>query len=100
MTDLSTSLAATDRAEPWAPFSATDQAAWDLRRVVHLHRRAGFAASWGEARARHEGKAPTPVSIGCLRGVLGPVTAKLPKSLNRPRRCSPTRRPVREILTG
>src|SRR5262249_45351609 len=25
-----------------------DQAPWDLRRVVHLHRRAGFAAPWKE----------------------------------------------------
>jgi uncharacterized protein (DUF1800 family) len=48
MIDLSTSLAASDRAEPWAPFSPTDEARWDLRRVVHLHRRAGFAASWDE----------------------------------------------------
>jgi hypothetical protein len=26
------------------------QAPWDLRRVVHLHRRAGFAATWDELR--------------------------------------------------
>ena len=24
------------------------EAPWDLRRVVHLHRRAGFAATWAE----------------------------------------------------
>src|SRR5205085_2678799 len=28
--------------------SHTADAPWDLRRVVHLHRRAGFAATWAE----------------------------------------------------
>ncbi len=30
------------------PLLADAQAPWDLRRVVHLHRRAGFAATWDE----------------------------------------------------
>ncbi|HZY88597.1 MAG TPA: DUF1800 family protein, partial [Gemmataceae bacterium] len=33
---------------PWAPYAPDDKAPWSLRRVVHLHRRAGFAATWGE----------------------------------------------------
>src|SRR5438270_4097229 len=33
---------------PWAPYSPDGKAPWDLRRVVHLHRRAGFAATWSE----------------------------------------------------
>src|SRR5271163_3995599 len=33
---------------PWARYEATAEAPWDLRRVVHLHRRAGFAATWAE----------------------------------------------------
>ncbi|HEV3255968.1 MAG TPA: DUF1800 domain-containing protein [Gemmataceae bacterium] len=33
---------------PWAPYVPSDQSPWNLRRVVHLHRRAGFAATWGE----------------------------------------------------
>jgi uncharacterized protein (DUF1800 family) len=33
---------------PWAPYAPDTQAPWDLRRVVHLHRRAGFAATWTE----------------------------------------------------
>jgi uncharacterized protein (DUF1800 family) len=33
---------------PLAPYSPDDKAPWDLRRVVHLHRRAGFAATWPE----------------------------------------------------
>src|SRR5947207_150520 len=32
----------------WAPYAPGDDAPWDLRRVVHLHRRAGFAATWNE----------------------------------------------------
>ncbi len=32
----------------WVPYAAGDKAPWDLRRVVHLHRRAGFAATWRE----------------------------------------------------
>lgn len=31
---------------PWAPFIPGPDAPWDRRRVVHLHRRAGFAAPW------------------------------------------------------
>ena len=32
----------------WAPYAPDDRAPWDLRRVVHLHRRAGFAGTWDE----------------------------------------------------
>src|SRR5438105_3027638 len=32
----------------WVPYVPDEQAPWDLRRVVHLHRRAGFAATWRE----------------------------------------------------
>ncbi len=38
----------TDPGGPWAPYVPDSQAPWDLRRVVHLHRRAGFAATWDE----------------------------------------------------
>jgi len=33
---------------PWEPYTPSADAPWDLRRVVHLHRRAGFAATWDE----------------------------------------------------
>ena len=36
------------RDDPSAPYVASDEAPWNLRRVVHLHRRAGFAATWDE----------------------------------------------------
>jgi uncharacterized protein (DUF1800 family) len=33
---------------PWAPYRPTQQDPWDRRKVAHLHRRAGFGATWGE----------------------------------------------------
>jgi uncharacterized protein (DUF1800 family) len=36
------------RSDPWAPYRPGPGAPWNRRRVVHLHRRAGFAASWPE----------------------------------------------------
>lgn len=32
----------------WEPYVPGVGAPWNLRRVVHLHRRAGFAATWDE----------------------------------------------------
>jgi uncharacterized protein (DUF1800 family) len=32
----------------WKPYTPDDKTPWNLRRVVHLHRRAGFAATWPE----------------------------------------------------
>jgi len=32
----------------WTMYVPSDHAPWDMRRVVHLHRRAGFAATWPE----------------------------------------------------
>src|SRR5579871_825676 len=37
-------------ADSWTPYAPDDKSPWSLRRVVHLHRRAGFAATWGEVR--------------------------------------------------
>jgi uncharacterized protein (DUF1800 family) len=34
--------------ESWQPYVPDEMAPWDMRRVVHLHRRAGFAATWDE----------------------------------------------------
>jgi uncharacterized protein (DUF1800 family) len=35
---------------PWKPYEPTPAAPWDVRRVVRLHRRAGFAANWPEVQ--------------------------------------------------
>jgi len=34
--------------ETWQPFEPTASDPWDIRKVAHLHRRAGFGATWGE----------------------------------------------------
>src|SRR5262245_7303519 len=33
---------------PWAPYRPTAADPWDLAKVAHLHRRAGFGATWPE----------------------------------------------------
>jgi uncharacterized protein (DUF1800 family) len=35
----------------WEPYRPTDQAPWDLKKVGHLYRRAGFGATWPELEA-------------------------------------------------
>jgi uncharacterized protein (DUF1800 family) len=48
----------------WAPYEPSDKSPWNRRRVVHLHRRAGFAATLDEIhRDLKDGPAP---SIGRL----------------------------------
>jgi len=37
-----------DRDKFWEPYEPDETMPWNLRRVVHLHRRAGFAATWRE----------------------------------------------------
>jgi uncharacterized protein (DUF1800 family) len=40
----------------WQPYTPDALTGWDLRRVIHLHRRAGFAATWKELeRDLHDG---------------------------------------------
>jgi uncharacterized protein (DUF1800 family) len=34
--------------DAWAPFQPTADNPWDLAKVAHLHRRAGFGATWAE----------------------------------------------------
>ncbi len=36
--------------EPWAPYEPTPADPWDVRKVAHLHRRAGFGATMSELR--------------------------------------------------
>lgn len=37
-------------AADWSPYVPNAERPWDVRRVVHLHRRAGFMATWVEIR--------------------------------------------------
>jgi uncharacterized protein (DUF1800 family) len=34
--------------DPWAPFAPSAGNPWDIDKVAHLHRRAGFGATWSE----------------------------------------------------
>jgi uncharacterized protein (DUF1800 family) len=34
--------------DPWSPYEPTRDDPWDLGKVAHLHRRAGFGATWAE----------------------------------------------------
>jgi hypothetical protein len=47
MNNLAPSVPA-QKPTPWARYQPSERAPWNLRRVVHLHRRAGFAATWEE----------------------------------------------------
>jgi uncharacterized protein (DUF1800 family) len=45
---------------PWAAYTPSKEAPWDRRRVVHLHRRAAFAATWEEVeRDLKDGPGPS-----------------------------------------
>ncbi len=60
---------------PWTPYEPSATAPWDLRRVVHLHRRAGFAATWNELqRDRKDGPGPSIARLlkGQARGEVAP----------------------------
>src|SRR5262249_19772698 len=60
---------------PWARYAPDDKAPWDLRRVVHLHRRAGFACPWGELqRDLKDGHEKSIDRV--LRGAAGAHTPK------------------------
>ena len=83
---------------PWAPYEPTPEAPWDLRRVVHLHRRAGFAATWAESPTRPEGRPRSQHLPGPGRDL--PDRQKSPRSSSRPRPSWPTRRSPRATSTG
>jgi uncharacterized protein (DUF1800 family) len=57
----------------WAPYAPDDKAPWDLPRVVHLHRRAGFAACWDELQ-RDLKDGPEKSIDRLLKGAVGPHT--------------------------
>src|SRR5215218_199306 len=47
---MSPSTLMTDPARAWTPFEPSPADPWNLARVAHLHRRAGFAAPWAILR--------------------------------------------------
>ncbi len=48
--------------DTWMPYCPNANAPWNLRRVVHLHRRAGFAATWSEVNRDLNGSPQEAVS--------------------------------------
>jgi uncharacterized protein (DUF1800 family) len=65
--------------DSWAAYQPGNQAPWNLHRVVHLHRRAGFAASWKELQ-RDLADGPGP-SIERL--LTGKVRQQVPEGFER-----------------
>src|SRR5487761_1839567 len=54
----------------WRPYTPDDHAPWNLQRVAHLHRRAGFAPTW-DVLARDLGEGPQSGIDRLLEGKLG-----------------------------
>ena len=42
---------AIDARRAWEPYRPTSESPWDLKKVGHLYRRAGFGATWAELQA-------------------------------------------------
>src|SRR5437868_1948442 len=76
------SQAARTSADPWARYEPGREAPWDLRRVVHLHRRAGFAATWGELQ-RDLTEGPEASITRLLDGKARPPGAPEPEEFER-----------------
>jgi uncharacterized protein (DUF1800 family) len=53
--------------DSWKPYVSSSAVPWNLRRVVHLHRRAGFAATWSELQ-RDLAAGPAPAITRILAG--------------------------------
>ena len=67
---------------PWAPYRPDEASPWNLRRVVHLHRRAGFAANWADLQ-RDLAEGPEK-SIGrLLNGRCEPLGGASPEEFER-----------------
>jgi len=56
-----------DPKDLWGPYHPGAQAPWNLRRVVHLHRRASFSATWNELQRDLKDGPNTSVDL-LLRG--------------------------------
>ncbi len=66
----------------WDRYEPSAEAPWDLRRVVHLHRRAGLAASWGELH-RDLSDGPEASVTRLLEGKCRPAGAPEPEEFER-----------------
>ncbi len=66
----------------WERYEPSAEAPWDLRRVVHLHRRAGLGASWAELQ-RDLADGPEASVTRLLEGKSRPVGAPEPEDFER-----------------
>jgi hypothetical protein len=69
-------------ARAWDRYEPSADAPWDLRRVVHLHRRAGFAASWSDLQ-RDLAEGPQASVTRLLEGKCRPRGALDPQEFER-----------------
>jgi uncharacterized protein (DUF1800 family) len=67
---------------PWSRYQPDETSPWDVRRVVHMHRRAGFGASWGQIE-RDLADGPEKSTQRLLEGKLRPVGAPEPAEFER-----------------
>jgi uncharacterized protein (DUF1800 family) len=66
----------------WDRYEPADEAPWNLRRVVHLHRRAGLGASWSELQ-RDLADGPAASVTRLLEGKSRPIGAPEPEEFER-----------------
>jgi Protein of unknown function (DUF1800) len=67
---------------PWSRYQPDETSPWNVRRVVHLHRRAGLGASWGQIE-RDLADGPEKSIQRLLKGQLRPVGAPAPEGFER-----------------
>ncbi len=67
---------------PWTRYEPTPETPWNLRRVVHLHRRAGLATSWSEIQ-RDLAEGPDASIARLLDGKARPPGAPEPEEFER-----------------
>ncbi len=67
---------------PWTRYEPTPETPWNLRRVVHLHRRAGLATSWSEIQ-RDLAEGPDASIARLLHGKARPPGAPEPEEFER-----------------
>ena len=66
----------------WERYEPTSEAPWDLRRVVHIHRRAGLGAGWAELQ-RDLAEGPEAAVTRLLEGKSRPAGAPEPEDFER-----------------
>lgn len=96
-----------DPRQAWAPYKPSAENPWDLRKVGHLYRRAGFGATWPELQAGLDA-GPEKLIDAFLAG--GPGGPPFPESIKRGNagnqlpawwlvRLRETKNPLREKMT-